>query len=143
MASLCSPAPPSRSKAEPLYRECLAARRRLLGPRHPDTLVSLSNLGTLLRSLGRLEEAAPLQEAALQLARETLGRRHSDTLAYLSNLGLLRLAQLHLLRPAHLDMLQMSLRLPNMNGNLMIGVQSSWHTSREVELLLHGDPKCV
>ena len=93
MASLCSPAPPSRSKAEPLYRECLAARRRLLGPRHPDTLVSLSNLGTLLRSLGRLEEAAPLQEAALQLARETLGRRHSDTLAYLSNLGLLRLAQ--------------------------------------------------
>jgi len=93
VASLCSPAPPSRSKAEPLYRECLAARRRLLGPRHPDTLVSLSNLGTLLRSLGRLEEAAPLQEAALQLARETLGRRHSDTLAYLSNLGLLRLAQ--------------------------------------------------
>ena len=38
---------------EPLYREFLAARRRLLGPRHSDTLVSLSNLGPLLRSLGR------------------------------------------------------------------------------------------
>ena len=38
---------------EPLYREFLAARRRLLGPRHSDTLVSLSNLGTLQRSLGR------------------------------------------------------------------------------------------
>ena len=34
-------------RAEPLFEEALAARRRTLGDEHPDTLTSMNNLGML------------------------------------------------------------------------------------------------
>jgi hypothetical protein len=43
--------------AEPLYRRVLEARERVLGPEHPDTLVSANNLAHLLRATDRPEEA--------------------------------------------------------------------------------------
>ena len=36
-------------EAEPLVREALALRRKTLGKRHPDTLISVRNLGLLLK----------------------------------------------------------------------------------------------
>ena len=35
-------------EARPLYEEALQARRETLGDRHPNTLVSISGMGTLL-----------------------------------------------------------------------------------------------
>ena len=60
--------------------EALQARRETLGDRHPSTLTSISNMGTLLHDMGKLEQARPLFEEALQGRRETLGDRHPDTL---------------------------------------------------------------
>jgi hypothetical protein len=44
-------------EAEPLFREALAGRRATLGPKHPDTLISMSNLAQLLQDQGKLGEA--------------------------------------------------------------------------------------
>ena len=41
--------------------------------RHPDTLISINNLGLLLQDQGDLDGAAPLYREALQARRETLG----------------------------------------------------------------------
>ena len=58
-------------------------KRRTLGDRHPDTLLSVNNLAVLLNDLGRqtgdlrmLREAEPLKREALQGCREVLGNRH-------------------------------------------------------------------
>ena len=45
-----------RSQARPLYDEALTARRETLGDRHPDTLTSIGNLGSLLQDQGKLDE---------------------------------------------------------------------------------------
>jgi TIR domain/Tetratricopeptide repeat/NB-ARC domain len=42
------------SQAEPLFRDALAIREKTLGPEHPDTATSLSNLASLLKDLGDL-----------------------------------------------------------------------------------------
>ena len=46
-----------RLQAKPLLEEALAARRETLGDHHPRTLLSISNLGLLLKDQGRLDEA--------------------------------------------------------------------------------------
>ena len=46
---------------------------RSCGSRHPDTLVSISNLGSLLQAQGDLEGAAALLREVLEARRETLG----------------------------------------------------------------------
>ena len=71
----------------PLFEEALQARRAALGDRHPATLISISNMGSLLQAMGKLEEARPLVEEALQARRETLGNRHPDTLLSIGNLA--------------------------------------------------------
>ena len=72
-----------------LYREVLEVRRETLGDRHPDTLASINNLGTLLEAKGDLAAAEPLYREALEVQRETLGNRHRSTLTSITNLGLL------------------------------------------------------
>ncbi len=47
-------------EAEPLYLRALEAQERTLGPSHPDTLLSLSNLADFYRAQGRLDEAESL-----------------------------------------------------------------------------------
>ena len=73
--------------AEPLLREALQVQRETLGDRHPNTLVSINNLGLLLKDKGDLAAAEPLCREALEVQRETLGDRHPNTLISISNLG--------------------------------------------------------
>ena len=75
--------------AEPLYCEALEVQRETLGDRHPDTLASIGNLGTLLYTKGDHAAAEPLYREALEVQRETLGDRHPSTLISINNLGLL------------------------------------------------------
>ena len=82
--------PPQRRAA---LREALRLRREALGPRHPNTLASMSNLAGLYWAQGRHGEAEPLSREALRLQREALGPRHPDTLISMSNLALLYQAQ--------------------------------------------------
>ena len=64
-----------------------AARRETLGDRHPDTLLSINNLGALLLTQGKYDESEPLLREALQARRETLGDRHPNTLSSIGNLA--------------------------------------------------------
>ena len=71
----------------------LEATRETLGARHPDTLTSISNLGSLLYSQRNYSEADPLLREVLQSRRETLGDRHPDTLISIGNMARLLQAQ--------------------------------------------------
>ena len=50
-----------KKEAEPLVRQVLETRRRVLGEDHPDTLRSKNNLAVLLEQTGRREEAKRLR----------------------------------------------------------------------------------
>ena len=77
--------------SEPLCREALEARREVRCDRHPETLVSINNLGSLLKDKGDLVAAEPLLHEAAEGCFEVLGDRHPDTLASINNLaGLLK-----------------------------------------------------
>jgi len=61
----------------------------VLGPEHPDTLVSVNNLACLLSSRGDHVGAQPLYERALEASERVLGPEHPDTLISVSGLALL------------------------------------------------------
>ena len=67
----------------------MEVRRETLGNRHPDTLISIHNLGVLLQHKGDLAAAEPLYREAVERRSETLGRGHSDTLASINDLDAL------------------------------------------------------
>jgi len=73
--------------AERLYRDALALRAGHSPHAHIDLAMSMSNLGLVLLSQGKVEEAEPQIEAALARFREVLGPRHPTVAAVLSNLG--------------------------------------------------------
>ena len=76
-------------EARPLYEEAVQARRETLGDRHPDTLTSISNMGSLQQEMGKLKEARLLYEEAVQGSKETLGDRHPHTLIFTEHLDFL------------------------------------------------------
>ena len=70
----------------------------MLGDRHPNTLISICNLGMTLFAKEDLAAAEPLFREALKGQRETLGDRHPDTLATIKDLSSLLKAVEHLRR---------------------------------------------
>jgi len=73
--------------AEEDFRRGLELKRRKYGDDHPETNVALTNLGKILRDLGKPEEALPVtREAAAGLARRR-GPAHPDTLTARSNVA--------------------------------------------------------
>ena len=77
----------------PYQDRCLAMREKALGPDHPDTASSLSNLAVLYYEQGKYTEAEPLCKRALAMREKALGPDHPDTATSLSNLGLIYRAQ--------------------------------------------------
>lgn len=74
-------------EAEKMQRDMLDLQLEMYGPRHPDTIVAMSNLAATLGDLGQLEEAEKLQRDVLSLQREISGPVHPDTIIAMSNLG--------------------------------------------------------
>lgn len=71
--------------------EALRIERATVGEQHERYAVSLNNLATLLRAMGRYEEAEPLFRQALEIDEATIGRQHPEYATRLNNLaGLLR-----------------------------------------------------
>ena len=58
----------------------------MLGPEHPDTLTSVSNLGLVLSSQGKFEDAEAMHQQALEGSEKVLGPEHPDTLTSINNL---------------------------------------------------------
>src|SRR2546428_255679 len=67
--------------AEPMFRQVLAARRRVLGEDHPDTLSTEHRLGWLIGRQGRYGEAVDIVNQVLGGRRSVLGDDHPDTLS--------------------------------------------------------------
>jgi tetratricopeptide (TPR) repeat protein len=57
-------------EAEKLHREVLELRRRVLGPKHPHTLVSVLSLASTMKKRHRYEEAIAVYSEAILLAPE-------------------------------------------------------------------------
>ncbi len=76
--------PPAGAKSS---STTIGVSRRVLGDDHPDTLVSIHNIGRLLRELGRLEEAEALGTEAVDRARRTLPEGHWYTGGFLKGSG--------------------------------------------------------
>jgi tetratricopeptide (TPR) repeat protein len=75
------------SQAEPLLRDALELREKLLKPEHPDTARILNNLAHLLHNKGDLAGARRLVERALAIAKKMLGPEHPDTAGILNHLA--------------------------------------------------------
>ena len=67
--------------------EALAIRRRVLGDDDPATLTSISEMGQLLKSQGKLVESVALGAEALERRRRVLGDEHPVTLESIDHLG--------------------------------------------------------
>lgn len=67
------------TKSEKLFRKTIEIQRRVLGPEHPDTLLSMSNLVSTLEGENDYGEAERLSRDALQIQRRVLGPEHPDT----------------------------------------------------------------
>ncbi|MCB8922547.1 MAG: tetratricopeptide repeat protein [Ardenticatenaceae bacterium] len=77
------------AEARPYYQRALDIKEKALGPNHPDTALSLNNLGYLLQAMGNLAEARPYYQRALDIREKVLGPDHPDTATSLNNLGAL------------------------------------------------------
>jgi serine/threonine-protein kinase len=64
--------------AEPLFRRALAIQRRVLVDRHRDLVLTLTELGRVVRELGRVDEARRLLTEAVDIARARLPAPHSQ-----------------------------------------------------------------
>jgi tetratricopeptide (TPR) repeat protein len=74
-------------EAEPFCQQALTIREQILGPKHPDTAQSLSNLASLYYRLGKYNEAESLCRRALTIREQILGLEHPDTAQSLNSLG--------------------------------------------------------
>jgi serine/threonine protein kinase/tetratricopeptide (TPR) repeat protein len=74
-------------RAEPLLREALEMRQRVLGE-HRETATSQGDLGLLYWNLGRTAEAEQLLSECLAMSRRTLGDEHANSAQAGANLAL-------------------------------------------------------
>jgi tetratricopeptide (TPR) repeat protein len=66
-------------QAQGLLERAVETRRRVLGPEHPDTLISMTVLAESYRKQGRAADAERLLREVLPIARRTLGPEHQQT----------------------------------------------------------------
>ena len=75
------------AKALLLFERVLAINEKALGPQHPNTAMSLSNLATVYNSMGDYAKALPLYERAMAINEKALGSQHPNTATILDNLA--------------------------------------------------------
>jgi serine/threonine protein kinase len=75
------------SVAEQLLEQAADIQRRVLGPEHPDTLRTSSDLGWILERKRLWPEAEKLLRQTLDIQRRVLGPEHLDTLTTVNNLA--------------------------------------------------------
>ncbi|MDZ7378765.1 MAG: tetratricopeptide repeat protein [candidate division KSB1 bacterium] len=98
-------------EASQLFQRSLNTRQAHLGPNHPETLSSMSNLAIAYSDSGQIEQALPLHKQAFDQRLNILGLKHFDTLASLNNLAL-----------AYIDAGQLDKALPLLEQSLELRV---------------------
>jgi malate/lactate dehydrogenase len=61
--------------------------KTILGPEHPKTLTSMTNLASTYSNQGRWAEAEKLEVQVMETRKTVLGPEHPDTLISISNLA--------------------------------------------------------
>ncbi|MGE5503863.1 MAG: tetratricopeptide repeat protein [Actinomycetota bacterium] len=75
------------AKAEAMAREVLDYQTGVLGPNHPNTVATLTSLGSVQRKQGRLMEAEATFNDAYERFKAVLGDNHRSTIIAENNLG--------------------------------------------------------
>ncbi|KAJ4302955.1 hypothetical protein N0V90_001846 [Kalmusia sp. IMI 367209] len=75
-------------EAEIFITKVVDKEKRMLGPEHPDMLVSISNLALTYHEQGRWKEAEELAVQVMETRKRVLGVEHPDTLISIGNLAL-------------------------------------------------------
>ncbi|MCC6230641.1 MAG: serine/threonine protein kinase [Phycisphaerales bacterium] len=92
-----NPTPEVRStlleSARVLGEQALAARERVLGPEHHETMTSVNNLAVVYFELGRVKESEALRRRDLEVSIRTLGEEHPDSITTQANFGAFLLKQ--------------------------------------------------
>jgi len=70
-----------------VHQRALKGFEKVLGPEHLDTLTSVSNLGSVLESQGKYEEAEAMHERALKGYEKVLGLEHYTSSPASATLG--------------------------------------------------------
>jgi serine/threonine protein kinase/Tfp pilus assembly protein PilF len=73
--------------AEAQLRSAVSTNRRVLGDDHPETLISINDLGLTLQDRGAWEESEALTVEGLEGCRRVLGNDHIETRTAASNYG--------------------------------------------------------
>ncbi|KAE8357567.1 hypothetical protein BDV27DRAFT_164399 [Aspergillus caelatus] len=76
-------------EAEELGIQEMELCKRVLGPKHPDTLSSVNNLALIYRNQGQWNKAERLAIQVIELRKQVLGPEHPDTLSSVNNLVLI------------------------------------------------------
>ena len=75
------------ARAQPLLERAVNIQRAVLGPKHPETLKTTSNLAWIHMRQGRYTQAEKLLRETLDIQRRVLGPDHPDTLQTLGYLA--------------------------------------------------------
>src|SRR5260370_25413500 len=76
-------------EAIPIAERAVEVSKRVRGPEHPDTALSLNNLGALYKVMGAYTKADPLYQESLRIRQKVLGSEHPNTAPSLNNLAVL------------------------------------------------------
>ncbi|MFH1418459.1 MAG: tetratricopeptide repeat protein, partial [Planctomycetota bacterium] len=131
------------SEAVPRIERALALHRRTLGDDHPDTLVSISSMGHLLKLMGKLADAEPLYREALEGRRAVLGGDHPDTLTSIHNMGALlkRMGRLSDAELYHREALEGYRRvLGDDHPDTLVSISSMGHLLKLMGKLANAEP---
>ncbi len=74
---------------EPLYKDSLAIREKVLGVEHPDVAMTLNNLAALYEERGDYYKSEPLYQRSLAIHMKVWGPEHPEVGTSLNNLALL------------------------------------------------------
>ena len=75
------------AEAQRYFERALEIRERVFGREHPDTALSMNDMGAVLRTQGEYERAREYHEQALAIRERVLGREHLDTVVTFYWLG--------------------------------------------------------
>jgi Tfp pilus assembly protein PilF len=68
-----------------MYRQAVAIKEKVLGPRHPELATTLNNLAVLQGKQGKQQHAKQTFRRALAIFEKTLGRAHPSFKACYAN----------------------------------------------------------
>jgi hypothetical protein len=74
-------------EAEELQLQVTQTRKRVLGDKHPSTLISMGHLASTYSDQGRWKEAEELEVQVMQTSKRVLGDEHPSTLISMGNLA--------------------------------------------------------